>query len=163
MGETAESFSAPRDDISLRIFGCFQGTDLMGSVHWWIKQANGQGDTRGVIFLWRRGARTIRLIFGHPHIWSVTKVLGSCQKKYYYQAISSKWIFQITLSQPPLLWKMTSKADTKIHSTDEIYELQQGIDESQNHSIILICIKYVCSVSYAVTINNQLIIINMYT
>ena len=81
MGETAESFSAPRDDISLRIFGCFQGTDLMGSVHWWIKQANGQRDTRGVIFLWRRGARTIRLIFGHPHIWSVTKVLGSCQKK----------------------------------------------------------------------------------
>ena len=28
----------------------------------------------------------------------------------------------------------------------EIYELQQGVDESQNHSIILICIKYVCSV-----------------
>ena len=160
MGETAESFSAPRDDISLRIFGCFQGTDLMGSVHWWIKQANGQRDTRGVIFLWRRGARTIRLIFGHPHIWSVTKVLGSCQKKVLLPGYLKQMdISDLTLSQPPLLWKMTSKADTKMHSTDEIYELQQGIDESQNHSIILICIKYVCSVSYAVTINNQLIII----
>ena len=79
-------------------------------------------------------------LVGHKGPWKLPK------KKYNYQAISSKWIFQITLSQPPLLWKMTSKTDTKIHSTDEIYELQQGIDESQNHSIILICIKYVCSV-----------------
>ena len=94
-------------------------------------------------------------LVGHKGPWKLPKKLPGYLKQ--------MDISDLTLSQPPLLWKMTSKADTKIHSTDEIYELQQGIDESQNHSIILICIKYVCSVSYAVTINNQLVMINMYT
>ena len=94
-------------------------------------------------------------LVGHKGPWKLPKKLPGYLKQ--------MDISDLTLSQPLLLRKMTSKADTKIHSTDEIYELQQGIDESQKHSIILICIKYVCSVSYAVTINNQLIIINMYT
>ena len=141
MGETAESFSAPRDDISLRIFGCFQGTDLMGSVHWWIKQANGQRDTRGVIFLWRRGAWTIQLIFGHSHIWSGHKgppgwnlpkrSVGRSRSSLVSKVISNKWIFQITDCHPPLLHQMTNKADARTHLT---CEWQYGSNNSQKQT-----------------------------
>ena len=126
---------------SAHIFGCFLRNPFYGRcVQWWIKQGNGHssGEIQGVIFLWKRGAWTIQLIFGHSHIWSGTKPELELAKKKYRktlvlsEVILNKWIFQIILCQPPLLCQMSSKADAKIHLTDETYEWQHGNQISQN-------------------------------
>ena len=126
---------------SAHIFGCFPRNPFYGRcVQWWIKQGNGHssGEIQGVIFLWRRGAWTIQLIFGHSHIWSGHKgpgwnlpkrSVGRSRSSLVSKVISNKWIFQITDCHPPLLHQMTNKADARTPLT---YEWQYGSDNSQN-------------------------------